>query len=124
MVDIGQARPRSVYGEMVKRVRARCGRAPSTIYAVLRGEVTSAPIRRAIEQVRAEMQREKGSNLPMSAIQLPTAQVSLADSDHLVIRVFEGTFYHQLRPGVADHLRQKERERSAPARQQPGRDRL
>jgi hypothetical protein len=54
-----QKRSRSVYGDLVARVQRRSGRSKSTIYAVLRGDIVSAPVRRAIREALAEIEAEK-----------------------------------------------------------------
>lgn len=43
------------YGELAKLAIELSGRSPSMVYAVLRGDVTSAPVSRAIREARRRL---------------------------------------------------------------------
>jgi hypothetical protein len=47
------------YGGLAKLAIELSGRSPSTVYAVLRGEVTSRPVSRAIAEARRRLRRKE-----------------------------------------------------------------
>jgi hypothetical protein len=50
------------YGELAKLAIELSGRSPSMVYAVLRGDVTSAPVSRAIREARRRL-RARGKEV-------------------------------------------------------------
>jgi hypothetical protein len=47
------------YGDLVRVTAKMSGRAPSTIYRVLAGTVTSAPVQNALDKARAHIARAR-----------------------------------------------------------------
>jgi len=47
------------YGDLVRVAARISGRAPSTIYRVLAGTVTSAPVQKALEKARVQIARPR-----------------------------------------------------------------